>query len=146
MVIDLTSRKIIRPSQNCIVAALAAAGRSSFKGGSISPFWVAVYMKHWPIPQPNQNAAAWPALNYQNYIPPLRAGCRALFGAELHTSVSRLEQFAQCPLPILPAWLRLQEREDYSVDAPDMGILSYSPQPVCETVAGRKSGLVHLKY
>ncbi|MGI6659619.1 MAG: helicase-exonuclease AddAB subunit AddB [Dethiobacteraceae bacterium] len=112
-----------------VAAALLQQAGAVLKGGSISPFWAAVYneaLAHPPTLTRMQQL--WPALNYQNYIPPLQpAVVRALFGAELHTSVSRLEQFAQCPFAHFARYgLRLQEREDYSVDAPDMGIFYHT--------------------
>ncbi|WP_128896065.1 helicase-exonuclease AddAB subunit AddB [Longirhabdus pacifica] len=49
---------------------------------------------------------------------------KALYGAQLRTSVSRMEKFASCPFSHFAAnGLKLQERKMYKLQAPDVGQL-----------------------
>ncbi|HZK25086.1 MAG TPA: helicase-exonuclease AddAB subunit AddB [Oscillospiraceae bacterium] len=112
-----------------IAAALLQQAGTALRGGAISPFWAAVYneaLAHAPTSTKLQQL--WPALNYQNHIPSLQpATVRALFGTKLHSSVSRLEQFAQCPFAHFARYgLRLKERADFSLEAPDMGMFFHA--------------------
>ncbi|PKM95506.1 MAG: helicase-exonuclease AddAB subunit AddB [Firmicutes bacterium HGW-Firmicutes-1] len=56
----------------------------------------------------------------------------AIYGNELNNSVSRLEAFAKCPFShFMDYGLRLQERLDYSIKMPDIGILFHKAIDKC---------------
>ncbi len=47
---------------------------------------------------------------------------KALYGNELHGTITRLEQFAKCPYAYFALYgLALREREEYTVESPDLG-------------------------
>lgn len=60
---------------------------------------------------------------------------RALYGSVLHGSITRLEEFALCPFRQFARYgLRLSEREEFTVDTPDIGVLLHT---AIERFAGR---------
>lgn len=102
---------------------LQPAGRV-VKGEEISPFWAAVYNEALNHEQTlEQMKELWPALAYNNRVPQLLPRtAAALWGQDLHSSVSRLEEYARCPFAHFARYgLRLKERREYSVDVSGMG-------------------------
>ncbi|NLZ93057.1 MAG: helicase-exonuclease AddAB subunit AddB [Firmicutes bacterium] len=120
-------QSLVRPHK--IAAALLQKSAQFAQGGNLTSFWASVY---------NEALAhngtlvylqkLWPALSYQNTLAPLQPEIvKAFFGTKLHTSVSRLEKYAQCPFAHFAQYgLRLKEREELSVKAPEMGIFFHA--------------------
>ncbi|MDW7650039.1 MAG: helicase-exonuclease AddAB subunit AddB [Bacillota bacterium] len=108
---------------NTAAALLLQAGKLK-AAGHVSPFWQAVY--HEAILLPDMAARMqllWPSLSHNNSVSSLSGETvQALFGRPLASSISRLELFARCPFAHFARYgLRLKEREEFSVDAPEMG-------------------------
>jgi ATP-dependent helicase/nuclease subunit B len=104
-------------------ALLLQAGRL-VRGGVMSPYWGAVYNEALEDTEVFAGMhALWPALRETNIISDLTSALiEPLYGTPLQSSVSRLEQFARCPFAHTARYgLRLQERAEYRVEAPDMG-------------------------
>ncbi|MCR3921719.1 MAG: helicase-exonuclease AddAB subunit AddB [Firmicutes bacterium] len=112
-----------------IAAVLLQQAGHVVGGGTFSPFWATVYNEalanHATF---TSMKTLWPALTYNNYIPPLQpATVEAFFGKNLRSSVSRLEKFAQCPFAHFAHYgLRLVEQQAFSVEAPDMGMFFHA--------------------
>lgn len=90
----------------------------------LEPVWQEVY--HWLLPRQEYQEklqSILTALFYTNAIPALSSKtANALYGKKLYTSVTRLEQFSQCPFSHFLAYdMQLKERKLYKLSAPDMG-------------------------
>jgi ATP-dependent helicase/nuclease subunit B len=109
--------------QNIAAALLLQAGKV-LRGGGMTPFWSAVYNE---ALQQREIAelmpSLWRALSETNVISALsQPTVETLFGTPLRSSVSRLELYARCPFAHFVRYgLRLEERAEYRLDAPDMG-------------------------
>lgn len=68
------------------------------------------------------------SLFYENKAKPLsREMSQTLYGNELQTSVSRMEQFQSCPFAQYANYgLSLRDRETYKLEAPDIGTLFHA--------------------
>ncbi|MCM3633246.1 helicase-exonuclease AddAB subunit AddB [Paenibacillus camelliae] len=68
------------------------------------------------------------SLDYSNVEQPLSIDiARELYGANMRMSVSRVERFVSCPFQHFSIYgLRLKERKQYKLDAPDMGQLFHA--------------------
>ncbi|WLR51513.1 helicase-exonuclease AddAB subunit AddB [Bacillus tianshenii] len=96
------------------------------RGYPIAEFWWDVY--NWYIDHPEQGFAAKNALSslfYKNEANALKEEVsRKLYGNHIQTSVSRMERFQSCAFSQFASHgLRLQEREHYRLEAPDIGQL-----------------------
>lgn len=115
---------------------LLQAGRLAACGG-FTPFWAAVYNEALQVPEIRARLQGiWPALTEHNHLPPLQTQTvAAVFGRPLKCSVSRLEQFARCPFAHFARYgLRLEERRELRVEAPDMGTFYHTA--LCRFVQG----------
>ncbi len=96
-----------------------------FKDGkSLHPLWWEVY--NWYVCGGREKEAfgrLLGGLNYCNVEPALTVQTsRKLYGSRLQASASRLERFRFCPFAHYAAYgLRLQERAQYGIEAPDTG-------------------------
>ncbi|MCW3489658.1 helicase-exonuclease AddAB subunit AddB [Dethiobacter alkaliphilus] len=105
-------------------AALLLQAGGVASGSAMSDFWAAAYNEALSIPQVyGRMRMLWPSLTERNHIAPLpEETVREILGTELKSSVSRLEQFARCPFAHFARYvLRLQERHEFRVEAPEMG-------------------------
>ncbi|MCG0237808.1 MAG: helicase-exonuclease AddAB subunit AddB [Firmicutes bacterium] len=118
---------ISRPVQ--LAAAVAERLRQAREGQPLDPLWLDLYQ--WLVTDPSLREAARPvlaALGQTGTSRPLSPEVtRALYGAGLRTSVSRLESFAACPFQHFSAYaLGLRERERLAVEAPHLGVLFHA--------------------
>lgn len=106
------------------ISCLAEQFRRVTQGEEIPPLWFTVYNHLLGYPELRERMRrVLAALFYRNAAEPLEeAVVASLFRRELKTSVSRLEAFAACPFRyFLQYSLKLQERQQYRVDAPLVG-------------------------
>ncbi|GFN30327.1 helicase-exonuclease AddAB subunit AddB [Paenibacillus xylaniclasticus] len=84
------------------------------------------------------------SLDYRNVEPPLDADtARKLYGERLRASVSRMERFVSCPFQHFAVYgLRLQERQIYRLEAPDVGQLFHAALSKVADKFGRRWGAV----
>lgn len=103
---------------------LATALQQWRKGYPLASLWWDVYNKLHEL-APVRLSLVLHGLYYQNQEPPLtKETNRSLYGRKLLASVSRLERYKSCPFSqFLSHGLRLQEREIYRLDTPDIGQL-----------------------
>ena len=97
--------------------------RKYYDGEEISEVWKEAYL--WYLKNDNTNLLkAQSGLDYTNTIEYLdKAHSQKLYGAEMNTSVSRLETFANCPYMFyLKYGLKLKERKVFKLDTPDIGL------------------------
>ena len=97
--------------------------RKYYDGEEISEVWKEAYL--WYLKNNNTNLLkAQSGLDYTNTIEYLdKAHSQKLYGAEMNTSVSRLETFANCPYMFyLKYGLKLKERKVFKLDTPDIGL------------------------
>ncbi|NLZ38617.1 MAG: helicase-exonuclease AddAB subunit AddB [Firmicutes bacterium] len=120
-------QSLVRPHK--IAAALLQRSARFLQGESLNFFWASVYNEALAHHETKVYLKKlWPALSYQNILKPMRPELtKAFFGTKLHSSVSRLEKFAQCPFAHFAQYgLRLREREEFGVEAPEMGIFYHA--------------------
>ncbi|UCZ55121.1 helicase-exonuclease AddAB subunit AddB [Bacillus shivajii] len=99
------------------------------KGYEIPDFWWGVY--NWFVEHPTwrkETEYVLKSLFYENKAKPLpKETSRAIYGDEIKTSVSRIEKFQGCPFSQFASHgLKLQERESYKLEAPDIGTLFHA--------------------
>ncbi|WP_127533004.1 helicase-exonuclease AddAB subunit AddB [Paenibacillus kobensis] len=84
------------------------------------------------------------SLDYRNEEPPLDADtARLLYGERLRASVSRMERFVSCPFQHFAVYgLKLQERQIYRLEAPDVGQLFHAALSKVAEKFGRRWGAV----
>ena len=110
-------------AEKSAAALLLQAGRVA-RGGRMSDFWAVVYNEALSVPSvAKRMRMLWPSLAAQNHITALSTTTvQNVFGETLKSSVSRLELFAKCPFAHFARYaLRLEERHEFRVEAPDMG-------------------------
>ena len=95
-------------------------------GADFAPFWY--YVRDWYENKPEYEellARIDEGLNYQPGKAALRAeNIEKLFGDTLHTSVSRLEKYRDCPFAYFAAYgMKIKKRRVYELSAPDKGQL-----------------------
>ncbi len=103
--------------------------RAWHQGIAIDPIWWDVY--NWYATQQawkRRLAVAAASLTYRNEETILtRETAQLLFGDHLKASVSRMERFVSCPFQHFAAYgLRLEERQLFRLDAPDVGQLFHA--------------------
>ncbi len=108
---------------------LAAALRQAKEGKVINPLWWEVY--NWYLQQPVWRehlqgiAAGLFQVNNEENLSGQQI--RLLYGNRLFTSISRLERFKACPFAhFLNFGLRVKEREEFRLKAPDLGQLFHA--------------------
>lgn len=106
------------------IGYLASIARQALAGKETNPLWWNVYnwfieQKEWQEPL-NRVISG---LFYENKEENLHAEiANKLYGSILKTSVSRMEKFRACPFShFLQYGLKLQERQELSLQAPDLG-------------------------
>lgn len=106
------------------ISYLAERFRSVEQGEEVPAFWITVYNHLLQYPEVSSRMRMiMSALFYHNTSEPLEGMvAESFFPREFYSSVSQLETFAACPFRyFLQYGLRLQEREQYRVDAPLVG-------------------------
>lgn len=99
------------------------------QGAAIAPFWWDLY--NWyairPDWQPKLQLLA-SSLTYRNEVTVLtRDTARQLYGGRMQVSVSRMERFISCPFQHFAIHgLKLRERKQYRLEAPDVGQLFHA--------------------
>lgn len=112
-----------------IAATLLLQANHSKQSGQMSPFWITVYNEALQRPLiASAMKKLWPALSETNIIPALSPTIlKELYSTPFKSSVSRLELFARCPLAHFARYaLRLEERLEYRLEAPEMGIFYHA--------------------
>lgn len=99
------------------------------KGEPVSSIWFDVY--NWYLAQPawkDRLAVLTGALTFTNQESPLsESTSRLLYGFELVSSVSRMEQFVSCPFSHFANYgLKLKERKVFRLTSPDVGELYHA--------------------
>lgn len=102
---------------------LAARVREARTGSPINPLWWDVYSWFVSGKHKADCARVLAGLFYSNREGRLPAGLgRLLYGRPLRTSVSGVEKFRACPFAhFLSHGLKLRERAEFKLDAPDVG-------------------------
>lgn len=102
---------------------LAARIREARAGTPINPLWWDVYSWFVRGRRRADCARVLAGLFYSNWEGRLPAGLgRLLYGRPLRTSVSGVEKFRACPFAhFLSHGLKLRERSEFKLDAPDVG-------------------------
>ncbi|MBU4533845.1 MAG: helicase-exonuclease AddAB subunit AddB [Eubacteriales bacterium] len=113
---------IARP--NTVIPFLAVQLREQLRGNPISAIWWDVY--NWLTAHPKlsaRTASVVRSLSYMNREAELTAEqAEQLYGSPLRTSVSRIEKLNSCPFAHFSSYgLRLRERQEYRLGAPDLG-------------------------
>ena len=119
---ERTVNKIARPHPT--FSNLAVNLRQAMEGQEINEQWWDVY--NWYLQKPGWQlplSTIVAGLFYQQKSTKLPAAIvRKLYGQNLRASISRLERFRACPFAhFLSYGLKLQERAEYKVAAPDLG-------------------------
>ncbi|WP_374713630.1 helicase-exonuclease AddAB subunit AddB [Symbiobacterium terraclitae] len=116
-----------------LAAAVARALRQARSGYPLDPGWLDLYQ--WAVTDPalrEASAAVLAAVGYEEWVrrrgAPLGSDlARLLYGERLVTSVSRLESFLACPFRHFAGYaLRLQERAQFQVSAPEFGLFYHA--------------------
>lgn len=99
------------------------------QGVEIAPLWWDVY--NWLCQQDHYSQKlerTMHGLFYRNQEPPLSERTRReLYGQQLQASISRMEQYVSCPFAQFISYgLRLRERREYRLEAPDIGQLFHA--------------------
>ncbi len=122
---------IATPAQ--LAAALTRALRMHRAGYPLAPVWLDLYQ--WAATDPSlreQVAPTLAALRYEETLRDRTASlgpelATSLYGADLVTSVSRLEAFAACPFQHFAGYgLRLRERGQFRLEAPELGLFYHA--------------------
>jgi ATP-dependent helicase/nuclease subunit B len=97
--------------------------REAKAGEQLEPVWHDVYNWFLANKKKDDYARVLSGLFYSNKEDKLPVGVvRSLYGRPLRTSVSGIERFRACPFAhFLSQGLRLQERVEYKLEAPDLG-------------------------
>jgi len=97
--------------------------REAKTGEKLDPVWHDVYNWFLANKKKDDYARVLSGLFYSNKEDKLPVGVvRSLYGRPLRTSVSGIERFRACPFAhFLSQGLRLRERVEYKLDAPDLG-------------------------
>jgi len=119
---ERTEEKIVRPHPT--FSNLAVNLRQAKEGQEIPALWWDVY--NWYLQKPDWQlplSTVVAGLFYQQKSSKLPVSIvRKLYGQNLRASISRLERFRACPFShFLNYGLKLQERAEYKVAAPDLG-------------------------
>lgn len=116
-----------------LAALVARALRQARSGYAIEPYWLDLYQ--WIVSDPELQedcASILAAVGYEEWLhrrgAPLGPDlARLLYGDRLVTSVSRLESFLACPFRHFAGYaLRLQERAEFTVSAPEFGLFYHA--------------------
>jgi len=116
-----------------LAASIARALRQARSGYPLDPLWLDLYQ--WAVSEPGlheASASILAAVGYEEWFrrrsaPLGRDLARLLYGERLLTSVSRLEAFLACPFRHFAGYaLRLQERAQFQVDAPEFGLFYHA--------------------
>ncbi len=113
---------------NCAALLLLKAGQA-VRSGKMPPLWIVAYNKGLEnMAVKRRMRKLWPSLSYINHVPDLsEKTVSGLYGSPFNSSVSRLELFARCPFAHFARYgLRLAERREYKVAAPDMGVFFHA--------------------
>lgn len=116
-----------------LAAAVAQALRRARSGYAIEPHWVDLYQCIVRDPELREaGAPVLAAVGYEEWLrrrgaPLGRDLARLLYGDRLETSVTRLEAFLACPFRHFAGYaLRLREREEFAVSAPEFGLFYHA--------------------
>jgi len=114
---------------NTAMTYLIANLRQWQAGEQLSPLWWDLY--NWYALRPQYHPklkSLLSSLNYDNIEGPLQLEtAMGLYGANMRMSVSRVERFVSCPFQHFSIYgLRLKERKQYKLAAPDMGQLFHA--------------------
>jgi ATP-dependent helicase/nuclease subunit B len=110
-------------NKNRTLSYLAARIREARAGSPVNPLWWDVYSWFVSGKHKTDCARVLAGLFYSNREARLPAGLgRLLYGRPLRTSVSGVEKFRACPFAhFLSHGLKLRERAEFKLDAPDVG-------------------------
>lgn len=103
---------------------LAQEMRRAMDGNPIQQSWVEVF-KWYSVNEPNQTSHLMNALRHDNMVDKINGETvRALYDLPIKTSVSRLEEYIQCPFKyFVSAGLKPRTVKNFSLEYPDVGIL-----------------------
>jgi len=97
--------------------------REAKSGNKMNPVWWDLYNWYMGSSIKEKAARVISSVFHSNTARTLSADkCRSLYGTPVKTSVSRVEKYISCPFAHYSAYgLRLQDRQIYRLEAPDMG-------------------------
>ncbi len=111
-------------TQKSTLRHLALEMRRAMDGNPIQKAWVEVF-KWYSINDPIKTKHLLNALRHDNMVDKINGDTvRALYDLPIKTSVSRLEEFIQCPFKyFVTAGLKPKTVKNFSLEYPDVGIL-----------------------
>lgn len=126
---DISEQRSFLAHPNTAMTYLIAMLRQWQAGAELPMLWWDLY--NWYAARSQYHPklqALLSSLDYDNIEQPLKLEtARGLYGANMRMSVSRVERFVSCPFQHFSIYgLRLKERKQYKLAAPDMGQLFHA--------------------